>query len=124
MSTDIGIWIAALLTLAIYSFLYKDNPFYRFAECLLIGISVGFLLVVTVDTTLMPKAVNPLATSFMALFNGGPFLNFFLVLIPVILGLNDVRSFRAGAGLAFQNRDWLYISVLEQAHPYPPICNR
>ncbi|HBC46380.1 MAG TPA: hypothetical protein DCZ43_04980 [candidate division Zixibacteria bacterium] len=96
MSTNIGIWIAALLTLAIYSFLYKDNPFYRFAECLLIGISVGFLLVVTVDTTLMPKAVNPLATSFMALFHGGPFLNFFLVLIPVILGLMMFARFVPG----------------------------
>jgi len=107
MSTNIGIWIAALLTLAIYSFLYKDNPFYRFAECLLIGISVGFLLVVTVDTTLMPKAVNPLATSFMALFHGGPFLNFFLVLIPVILGLMMFARFVPGLSLAFQNRDCL-----------------
>jgi hypothetical protein len=96
MSANIGIWIAALLTLAIYSFLYKDNPVYRFAESLLVGISVGFLLVVTIDTTLIPKAVNPLATSFKALFSGGPFLDFFLILIPVILGLFMFARFVPG----------------------------
>jgi hypothetical protein len=87
MSTSIGIWIAALLTLAIYSFLYKDNPIYHFAESLLIGVSVGFLLVVTVDTTLMPKAINPLGTTFVTLFTGGSFIDFLLILIPVVLGL-------------------------------------
>jgi hypothetical protein len=87
MSTSIGIWIAALLTLAIYSFLYKDNPIYHFAESLLIGVSVGFLLVVTVDTTLMPKAINPLGATFVSLFTGGSFIDFLLILIPVVLGL-------------------------------------
>lgn len=87
MSTDIGIWIAALLTLAIYSFLYKDNPAYRIAESLLVGISVGFLLVITFDTTLIPKAVDPLVSNFSGIINGGKFLDFLFVLIPVILGL-------------------------------------
>ncbi len=96
MSSSIGIWIAALLTLAIYSFLYKDNPIYRFAESLLIGISVGFLLVVTVDTTLMPKAVNPLLANFRGLFAGGPIMEFFLVLIPVVLGLLMFARFAPG----------------------------
>jgi len=87
MSTDIGIWIAALLTLAIYSFLYKDNPVYRFAESLLVGISVGFLLVITFETTLIPKAVDPLVANFGGIFDGGKFLDFILILIPVVLGL-------------------------------------
>ncbi len=42
MITIIGTWIAAFFTLAIFSFLYKDNPFYKFAEHLLVGISVGY----------------------------------------------------------------------------------
>jgi hypothetical protein len=37
-----GVWVGALLTLFIYSFLYKDNPFYKFAEHLFIGISAGY----------------------------------------------------------------------------------
>jgi hypothetical protein len=89
MSSNIGIWIAALLTLAIYSFLYKDNPVYRFAESLLVGISVGFLIVVAFDTTLVPKALEPLVSNTKALFStgtGDAFFNFLLILIPVVLG--------------------------------------
>jgi hypothetical protein len=37
-----GVWVAALLTLFIFSFLYKDNPFYKFAEYLFVGISAGY----------------------------------------------------------------------------------
>ena len=100
MSTNIGIWIAAFLTLAIYSFLYKDNPIYRFAESLLVGVSVGFLLVVTFDTTLIPKAVDPLVTSVKALFIGGgtgnPISGFLLILLPIILGLFMFARFVPG----------------------------
>jgi hypothetical protein len=87
MSSELGIWLAAILTLAIYSFLYKDNPVYRFAESLLVGVSVGFLLVVTFDTTLVPKAVDPLVSTFPGIINGGKFLDFLFILIPVVLGL-------------------------------------
>jgi hypothetical protein len=44
MSETIGIWIAAGLTLCVFSFLYKDNPFYRFAEHLYVGVSVGYTI--------------------------------------------------------------------------------
>ena len=36
-----GAWVAAFLTLAIFSFLYKDNPFYKIAEHIFVGISAG-----------------------------------------------------------------------------------
>ena len=45
MSTDPGIWVAAILTLAVFSFLYRENPVFRFAEHLLVGISAGYYLV-------------------------------------------------------------------------------
>ena len=41
-----GIWVAAFLTLGIYSFLYRDNPWYRFTESLFVGISAGYWVVV------------------------------------------------------------------------------
>ena len=56
---EIGIIIAAALTLCIFSFLCRDNPFYRFAEHLLVGVSVGYVLVIALNTTVMPKLVNP-----------------------------------------------------------------
>lgn len=41
-----GIWVAAFLTLGIYSFLYRDNPWYRFTESVFVGISAGYWVVV------------------------------------------------------------------------------
>lgn len=51
---------AAVVTLAIFSFLYRDNPIYRLAEHLLIGLSVGFSLVLLWNSVLMPKMLVPL----------------------------------------------------------------
>ncbi len=42
---QIGLLVAGVLTLAIFSLLYKDNPFYRFAESLLVGVSAGYYVV-------------------------------------------------------------------------------
>ena len=39
-----GAWLAVLLTLCILSFLYADNPFYKAAEHLYIGLSAGYAL--------------------------------------------------------------------------------
>jgi hypothetical protein len=42
----IGLWIAALLTLGIFSFLYKDNPVYKTCEAIFVGVSAGYWAVV------------------------------------------------------------------------------
>ncbi len=52
--------IAGLLTLAVFSFLYKDNPVYKMAESLLIGVSIGYFLVITWTKTIMDLLVDPL----------------------------------------------------------------
>ncbi|RME29250.1 MAG: hypothetical protein D6800_02860 [Candidatus Zixiibacteriota bacterium] len=46
MSTDISVWIAALLTLGLFSFLYKDNPVYKTCEAIFVGSSAGYWAVV------------------------------------------------------------------------------
>jgi hypothetical protein len=51
----IGAWIAAFLTLAILSFLYKDNPVYKFAEHLFIGVSAGYAFIFAITGTLKPN---------------------------------------------------------------------
>jgi len=55
-----GIWIAALLTLFIYSFLYKDNVFYKLAENIFVGVSAGYLGARLFQDVLMRKLWNPL----------------------------------------------------------------
>ncbi len=51
---------AAIATLAIFSFLYRDNPLYRAAEHILIGLSVGFTVVLLWESVLKPKLLLPL----------------------------------------------------------------
>jgi len=55
ISSDIQVWIAAALTLMIFSFLYKDNPFYKFAEHLFVGVSAAYWMVQGFWATLMPN---------------------------------------------------------------------
>lgn len=74
----LGIWIAALLTLAIFSFLYRDNPIYKFAEHLFVGISAGYWLSRYYRDTILPNLWNPLMKN--------PQENFLLI-IPGILGV-------------------------------------
>ncbi len=57
---DIATIVAGVLTLAVFSFLYRDNPIYKLAESLLIGVSIGYFLVITWDNTLMTRLFKPL----------------------------------------------------------------
>lgn len=52
-----GYWVAAILTLCIYSFLYKDNPLYKFAESLFVGIGAAYWLAILWHNTLKPKLI-------------------------------------------------------------------
>ena len=49
-ATVFGAWVATGLTLLIFSFLYKDNPLFKLAEHLYVGVSVGYTIVKTYDT--------------------------------------------------------------------------
>ncbi len=42
MTTDLNIWVAAILTLAIYSFLVKENALFRSVEHLFVGVAAGY----------------------------------------------------------------------------------
>lgn len=77
-----GIWIAAFLTLCIYSFLYRDNPFYRFAEYLFVGVSVGYGIVLSIHQGFIPFAWQP----FWAAVTGESLIGL-TKLIPIAIGL-------------------------------------
>jgi len=59
----IGIWIGAILTLGILSFLYKDNPFYKMAEAIFLGISAGYWFVSLFWQNLVPKLFDNLGVT-------------------------------------------------------------
>ena len=55
-----GAWLSIFLTLCIFSFLYDDNPIYKFAEHLFLGVSIGYGVVEAYYGTLEPNLVNKL----------------------------------------------------------------
>ncbi len=71
-----GTWVAVLLTLAIFSFLYKDNPVYKMAEHVFIGVSAGYVVALEYWNVFIPNLWNPLVS-------GGDYI----MLVPFALGL-------------------------------------
>jgi hypothetical protein len=51
----IGVWLAAILTLCIMSFLIGDNPFYKTAEALVVGASAAYWMVYSFYTGIVDK---------------------------------------------------------------------
>jgi len=76
--SSFGVWIGAFCTLAIWSFLYKDNPFYKIAEQVFVGISAAYWFIYTIYNILIPNFFDKLITDFQANW---------LLLIPGILGM-------------------------------------
>src|SRR5437870_2390013 len=93
LSGDIGVWIAALLTLGIYSFLYKDNPAYKLCEHLFVGVSAGYYVVLMYFSVVKPNLLDPLFTDFTH-------ERHFLLVIPLALGILLFSRF-------FPKGDWL-----------------
>ncbi len=81
-SLDPWIWISALLSLAIMSFLYRDNPFYKFAEHLFVGVANGYAVTFYWHNILVPVLFDPL-------FRQGKLL----LIIPFIVGVLYLTRF-------------------------------
>jgi len=75
MAAAILTTVAALLSLCILSFLYRENPFYRFAEHLAVGASAGYWVIILYNQSVVAKVIEP--------FKAGNFLP----IIPCLLGL-------------------------------------
>ncbi|KAF0242553.1 MAG: hypothetical protein FD180_3855 [Planctomycetota bacterium] len=73
-----GAWLAVGLTLFMFSFLYKDNPFYKVGENLYVGITIGYFVIQLWYKTWIDKVWDVLK---------GEAHDRFLVLIPVVIGI-------------------------------------
>ena len=51
----IGSWLGIFLTICILSFLYGDNPFYKLAEHLFVGVSIGYIVIVQLKSNMWVK---------------------------------------------------------------------
>ena len=73
-----GIWLSVFFTLSIFSFLYKDNPFYKFAEQVFVGLSAAYWLINIFYSIMIPNLFSKLIHN----FSGN-----LILLIPMALGL-------------------------------------
>ena len=87
----LGTWLGVLFTFAIFSFLYKDNPVYKVAEQIFVGLSAGYWFVYTIYNVLKPNLWDPITTDFR--HNA-------ILIIPTILGIMMLMRL-------FQKVDWL-----------------
>jgi hypothetical protein len=60
----VTIWLSALATLAVFSFLYKENRIYRIAEHMLLGLGIGFAVATNITDILLPKWWSPMAAGY------------------------------------------------------------
>lgn len=74
--------VAAFLTLSIFSFLYKDNPFYRFAEHLFVGVSMGYAIPLIYEMTFIPYVYTPIFLQHR-----------YIMIIPAVLGILYLTRF-------------------------------
>ena len=92
LSRTAGTWVAAIFTLCIFSFLYRDNPFYKFAEAVVVGVSAAYWMVVAFWTTLVPNLFGKIWPALIQSW-AMPGLStvredlWFLYLCPLVLGI-------------------------------------
>ncbi|MBN1296080.1 hypothetical protein JXA80_04820 [bacterium] len=82
---ELTIWqtIGAFFTIAIFSFLYKDNPLYKIAESIVVGVAAGYFTVLLFWTSLKPKFWDQIITH----RDGVLVIDKWWYIIPGILGL-------------------------------------
>ena len=70
------IWLRAYLILSLFSFLYKDNPFYKLSEHIFAGLSAGYYVGLIWQSVILQQLINPM-------FDGGQWW----LVFPGILGI-------------------------------------
>lgn len=86
MADFMGVILGFVLTLMVLSYFFGDNPLFRFAMYLFVGVSAGYVVIITVYNILLPHLVYPL-------FNGGAnVLTYLLWLGAILLFLKAIPS--------------------------------
>lgn len=94
LTTLIGGLVAVILTLLVFSRLLGDNPAYRFAQYLFVGVSLGLAFVVVYHQVLRPAAIA-------AVSGAGDPVGLGLRLIPWALGLLLLTRLTGRQGLSW-----------------------
>ena len=85
----VGLALGFLFTILIFSYLLGDNPFFRLAIHIFIGVSAAYVAIITINNVLIPRLIIPI-------FNGnqGERLLSILLFIPSIFLLFKATPLR------------------------------
>jgi hypothetical protein len=88
----IGLWLSAFFTLAVFSFLYRDNVFYKIAESVYVGVAAGWAMVSAgFWEAIVPKLLGNLAPGLMRAWAmpdlKEPKDSDLVYLVPLVLGV-------------------------------------
>ncbi len=116
MSTIIGAWIAVALTLFIFSFLYKDNPFYKFAEHIFVGVSAGYWVVYMYHNVIKPNLIEPVSQGqYIYIVSGIMGLMMLTRVLPKIGWISRwAIAFTVGMGSGYSFITYLQSNALDQ----------
>ncbi len=121
LSTDPWVWIAVFFTLSVFTFLWKDNILYKFAEAVTVGIGMGFFVVQWWNLTVIGRFWTPFSTEFSTKFH---------LIIPAIIGLLMITriiprfawmsryalAFMIGAGSGYMLPRVIQANILQQLY--------
>lgn len=103
----LGIWLAALLTIFVFSYLIHDTVLFRIASCLLIGTAIGFVSAVAIRNVLFPLAARLLEDIFAL---PGSWLVLVADVIPLLLGISLLMKLAPNfRGATFSNLGLAYL---------------
>ena len=104
------LWLVAFFTLALFSFMYKDNPVYRVAEHIFAGLTAGYQVGLIWDTIIIQQVWDPMLAGSWWLF------------IPGVLGilmftrLSSKLSWMSRTSLAFVMGTTAGIFLISELH--------
>jgi hypothetical protein len=102
----LGVWLAALLTILVFTYLIRDSFLFRIASGLLVGTAIGFASAVVIRTVLLPLIPRLLDEIFGL---PGTWVELLIDVLPLVLGasllIRLLPTFRAttfsNIGLAY-----------------------
>jgi hypothetical protein len=105
-------WVAALITIVVWSYLIGERRLFRLAQHLLAGLATGYLVLLAVREVLLPRLVEPLtrdpagnvllvpAVILVAAMAGARWLPRQVVALPVAVLVAGTAAFALGGAVA------------------------
>lgn len=103
----LGVWLAALLTILVFTYLIRDTFLFRIASSLLAGTAIGFVSAVVIRNVLYPLVIA-LVDDIFAL--PGSWLAVVIDLLPIVLGVSLLMKLTPNfRGTTFSNIGLAYL---------------